>query len=288
MKGRILVASVLLGTAVIVGALRGCAAPTAPSSTCGLANDDIGRFVHVPSDAFVLGAHAMYPEERRAERVFVSGFSLQIHEVTNGQFARFVRETDYITLAERGGGSAVFSPTSAWRRDPGATWQTPEGVGSSIEGRGRHPVVHVALDDARAYAAWAGGRLPTEIEWEYAASLGLLEPERPDSGAFGPRGEARANIWNGRFPDDNSGEDGFVERAPVGCYPASRIGAFDMLGNVWEWTETPFDAGRHTMKGGSYLCAETHCHRYRVPARQGYETGFSAGHLGFRIVRDTR
>jgi formylglycine-generating enzyme required for sulfatase activity len=149
-------------------------------------------------------------------------------------------------------------------------------------------VVHVALDDARAYAAWAGGRLPTEVEWEYAASLGLDEPDRPDSGALGPRGEHRANIWQGRFPAGDSGDDGFIGRAPVGCYPPARIATFDMIGNVWEWTDTLIDAGRHTMKGGSYLCAADHCHRYRVPARQGFEDDFSAGHLGFRIVRETR
>ena len=272
----------------LVVALCGCSKPPVDvDERACLAAGAHGAFIDVPSGRFVLGAHALYPEERSPEPTLVVGFSLLAHEVTNDEFARFVEATGHRSVAESGGGSAVFA-NGRWATDASATWRTPDGAGSNLVGRGGHPVVHVALEDARAYAAWVGGRLPTEVEWEYAASLGLLEPERPDSGAIGPHGEARANIWNGTFPDEDTGADGFVGRAPVGCYPASRIGAYDMLGNVWEWTATPFDAGRHTIKGGSYLCAGNHCHRYRVPARQGYEDAFSSGHIGFRVVRDRR
>lgn len=260
-----------------------------------------GAFVAIPSGSFVLGAHAKYPEERNAQRVHVVGFWLGATEVTNDEFARFVAETGYVTAAERTGGSLLFSakapshaealppgPWRWWRLDENATWRRPDGEGSSLKGRGRHPVVHVTIEDARAYAKWAGARLPTEVEWEYAATLGLFEAERPDSGAVGPNGEFRANIWTGRFPDENTAKDGFVGRAPVGSFVRSRIGAHDMLGNVWEWTETPFGQGRHIIKGGSYLCAKTYCHRYRVPARQALEDNLGAGHVGIRLVRNTR
>lgn len=269
---------------MVVAALCACSKAPDNERPC-LADDARGVFVDVPTGRFVLGAHAMYPEERAPEPALVIGFSLLAHEVTNDEFARFVEATGHRTVAEGGRGSAVFAH-GRWRTDASATWRAPDGAGSTLVGRGSHPVVHVGLEDARAYAAWVGARLPTEVEWEYAASLGLFEPTRPDSGAIGPRGEARANIWNGPFPDEDTGADGFVGRAPAGCYPPSRIGTYDMLGNVWEWTASPFDAGRHTIKGGSYLCADSHCHRYRVPARQGHEDDFSSGHLGFRVVRD--
>lgn len=302
--GRTWSGALLTGVCVwFLGSVRALSAPAviAPPQppACAVDNEPIGEFVTVPSGSFVMGAHAKYPEERNAQRVHVVGFLLRTTEVTNDEFARFVADTGYKTSAERAGGSALFSPTAPsdtktlppgpwrwWRLDADATWRAPDGKGSNLEGRGRHPVVHVSLDDARAYAKWAGARLPTEVEWEYAASLGLFEPERPDSGAIGPNGESRANIWNGRFPDENTAKDGFVGRAPVGCFLPSRLGAYDMLGNVWEWTETPYGEGRHTIKGGSYLCAETYCHRYRVPARQGLEDHFSTGHVGIRLVRD--
>ena len=161
-------------------------------------------------------------------------------------------------------------------------------AGSDFDGLGRHPVVHVSLTDARAYAAWAGGRLPNEIEWEYAASLGLFDPDDPESGLRGPDGEIRANTWNGIFPVLNTAEDGFIGTAPVGCYRASLIGAYDMIGNVWEWTETPFGDGnpQFTIKGGSYLCGSNYCRRYRAAARESLEPDFSTAHTGFRIVKD--
>jgi sulfatase modifying factor 1 len=149
--------------------------------------------------------------------------------------------------------------------------------------------VHVTLNDARAYAEWAGGRIPTEVEWEYAASRGLFDPMDPESGVRAPDGTARANIWTGLFPVLNSRRDGFAGTAPVGCFEPGLTGAYDMIGNVWEWTDSPFAPAvpRFTIKGGSYLCSEDYCRRYRVAARESLERDFSTAHIGFRIVRDT-
>lgn len=262
---------------------------------CLVSAEHLGAFTDIPGGSFVMGADPVYRAEGPPQRVFVSPFRLQIHEVTNAQFADFVAETGYVTEAERNGGSAQFSETltpdvlmSWWRLDPGASWKTPRGAGSGLDGLENHPVVHVSLNDARAYAAWAGGRLPTEVEWEYAASLGLFDPDDPVSGMRGPGGEARANVWTGLFPIRDTGEDGYTGLAPVGCFPASLTGAYDMIGNVWEWTETPFAQAlpRVTIKGGSYLCSDSYCRRYRVAARDSMEMDFSSSHVGFRIIMD--
>jgi len=263
---------------------------------CTLGEAELGGFVDIPGGGFTMGAQALYPEEGPAQRVFVSPFQLQVHEVTNSQFAEFVAVTGYITEAERNGGSAQFQATdtptnllSWWRIDAGASWKTPGGSGTGLEGLDLHPVVHVTLNDARAYAEWAGGRIPTEVEWEYAASLGLFDPGDPESGMRSPDGEARANVWTGLFPIHDTGRDGFVGTAPVGCFPASVTGAHDMIGNVWEWTDSAFAAetDRFTIKGGSYLCSENYCRRYRVAARDSLEFDFSSAHIGFRIIRDS-
>lgn len=255
----------------------------------------VGAFVRVDGGGFVKGADGIYPEEGRPTRVFVSPFLLQVHEVTNHQFADFVEATGYVTDAERSGGSAQFVETdtpadelSWWRLDPGATWRTPGGAQTDLEGLGRHPVVHVTLADARAYAEWAGGRLPYEVEWEYAASRGLVDPEDSESGAHALDGTPRANTWDGTFPTHNTELDGYAKTAPVGCFPKTRVGAYDLIGNVWEWTQTPFGSGpeEYTLKGGSYLCGANYCRRYRPAARGRFEGDFSAAHIGFRIVKD--
>lgn len=286
--------------------VSGCNAPASDPATeekpaaCGLKDDDLGRFVMVPAGQFRKGAHAVYPEESPEMVLHVEAFEILAHEVTNAGFARFVDATGYVTLAERssaeggeGAGSAVFrmpgeraNPAEVWQLVAGATWRAPEGTGSGIAERGREPVVHVALEDAETYAVWAGGRLPTEEEWEYAASIGLPDPAVAVSGAYGPDGAPRANTWQGIFPLANAGEDGFTGRSPAGCFPPSEIGLYDMMGNVWEWTSTPYSAGNQTIKGGSYLCADNFCRRYRPAARQPQEAAFSASHVGFRIVRD--
>lgn len=262
---------------------------------CTLTVDTLGQFIDIPGGGFVMGADPLQPEEGPPQRVFVSPFQLQSHEVTNSQFAAFVAATGYVSEAERNGGSAQFQATSTpeilmswWRLDPHARWKAPGGAGSDLDGRSLYPVVHVSLNDARAYAEWAGGRLPTEVEWEYAASLGLFESNDPESGMRGPKGEARANVWTGLFPLKDTAEDGFAGLAPVGCFEPGLTGAYDMIGNVWEWTESPFALGtpRFTIKGGSFLCSDNYCRRYRAAARDSLELDFSSAHVGFRIIRD--
>lgn len=277
--------------------LGGCGAPLAvppgQSASCGLAPDAIGLMIPVDAGRFVKGEGAVYPEERDGTRVHVDGFLMLAHEVTNGEFAAFVNATGYVTDAEagiaRGGaeaGSAVFGDSGVWRLDAGATWRTPDDAGSAIDRRQMHPVVHVSLRDARAYASWAGARLPSEVEWEYAAQKGLPEAEDPASGAYDENGKPVANTWQGIFPLKDTGADGFQGTSPAGCFDAGRTGLYDMIGNVWEWTETPAGPGTHVIKGGSYLCAENFCRRYRPAARQTQEVDFSSGHIGFRIVKD--
>ena len=253
----------------------------------------------MPEGQFEKGKSPVYPEERPQETLHVGAFQLQAHEVTNDQFAAFVAATGYVTDAERsaeqggpGAGSAVFRhPEGAlsgnpWALVSGATWRAPEGPGSSIEGEGQIPVVHVSHADAAAYAAWAGGRLPSEVEWEYAASLGLPNPSDQKSGAFDGDMRPVANTWQGMFPMTNTRADGFEGLAPVGCFAPSQIGLFDMIGNAWEWTSTPYRDGQYTIKGGSFLCAPNFCRRYRPAARQPQDTDFSTNHIGFRIARD--
>ena len=285
------------GLVLLAGCARDGGADGGTGAVCVTGGVETGSFVEVPAGAFTKGADALYPEEEPALRLVMSGFRIQAHEVTNGQFARFVGATGYITEAEKnadpdkpGAGSAVFVFAAGrggeWQLVPGATWKTPEGPGSSIETRMAHPVVHVSPDDARAYAAWAGGRLPEEHEWEYAAHLGLISPQDQTSSAYDVDGRPVANTWQGVFPVLNTGEDGFDGTAPVGCFGRDRLGLADMMGNVWELTATPFGDGSMTIKGGSYLCADNFCRRYRPAARQPQETGFSASHVGFRIVQD--
>ncbi len=285
--------------ALLAAAAAAALSPTLTGSAgtgraCALGAADVGGFVDIPGGGFVMGADPVFPEEGPPRRVLVSPFRLQAHEVTNGQFAAFVAATGYVTEAERSGGSARFRRSdtpevfrSWWTLDADASWRRPEGAGSDLAGRDLHPVVHVTLEDARAYAAWAGGRLPTEVEWEYAASLGLFDPADPESGVRAPDGAARANVWTGLFPVINSRRDGFAGTAPVGCYEPGLTGAYDMIGNVWEWIDSPFapSVPRFTIKGGSYLCGESYCRRYRVAARESFEADFGTAHIGFRIVR---
>jgi formylglycine-generating enzyme required for sulfatase activity len=279
-------------------------APDAPAQvseapTCGLASDQIGQFVTLPEGGFDMGANGIYPEEGPPRTVHVASFAIQIHEVTNRQFQQFVAETGFVTDAERtsasrdpGGGSGMFRQTGdrdnpgGWMLMRGATWKTPAGPGSDLAGKLDQPVVHVSLQDAEAYAKWAGGRLPTEEEWEYAAMLGMPDPADNVSGAYDAEGHPVANTWQGIFPVINDVADGFAEAAPAGCFPASRIGTYDMIGNVWEWTATPYGPRQNMIKGGSFLCAENFCKRYRGAARQGQDIDFSSNHIGFRIVRD--
>ncbi|MEO0342439.1 MAG: SUMF1/EgtB/PvdO family nonheme iron enzyme [Pseudomonadota bacterium] len=268
------------------------------STSCGLKLDEMGQFTTIPAGSFVKSNSPVYPEEGNSIRVHVEAFEILQHEVTNRQFAKFVSETHYITDAEidrNGGGSALFLESSTpadrrswWQLSKDTTWMLPEGSnGPSYEELQDHPVVHVSLRDAKAYAKWAGGRIPYEVEWEYAASLGLPNPDRPDSGTFNDDGKPIANVWNGIFPIQNTADDGFAGTAPVGCFESSRINTFDMIGNVWEWTQTPFGGSpQFTIKGGSFLCSDSYCQRFRPAAREAQDADFSTQHIGFRIVKD--
>ncbi len=295
--------------------------------------------VWIPGGTFTMGSDTGYPEEAPAHEVSVDGFWMSVHEVTNRQFANFVEETGYVTVAERPmnpadfpgvpaealvPSSVVFVPpesadlrgaiTQWWKIVPGANWRHPEGPGSSIEDRMDHPVVHVAYEDAEAYAKWAGGRLPTEAEWERAARGGLEGKTYAWGDELQPDGKTMANTWQGRFPVENDEGDGFYRTAPVGSYPPNGYRLQDVAGNVWEWTsdwyspsyyrestgmhnpqgppqEKSFDPSepglaKRTTRGGSFLCADNYCRRYRPAARSPVTPDTGTSHIGFRIVMD--
>jgi formylglycine-generating enzyme required for sulfatase activity len=238
--------------------------------------------------------------------------------VTNAQFATFVKATGHVTGAETFGVSAVFhlafqgrpadvvnrvAATPWWLAVRGASWRTPEGPGSDIARRQNHPVVHVSWDDAEAYCAWAGQRLPTEAEWEYAARGGLAQRRFAWGDELTPRGRWQCNIWQGNFPTRNSEEDGYLTTAPVKSYRANGFGLWQMAGNVWEWCADWFDPAYYAaspsesptgpgggeakvMRGGSYLCHDSYCHRYRVAARSSNTPESTAANIGFRCAND--
>lgn len=258
--------------------------------------------VKIAGGNFLMGADPHYPEEGPPRRMTVKAFWIDAHELTNAEFARFVKATGYRTVAERAPpplpeappdmrmpGSAVFAPPDGddprwWRWVVGAQWRHPRGLSESITGRDREPVVQIAYADAEAYARWAGKRLPTEAEWEYAALAGAKAlPEPVDA-----KGVPQANYYQGVFPERDLGLDGYQGRAPVGCFKPNAWGLYDMIGNVWEWTSTPASARSDTgvIKGGSYLCAANYCARYRPAARQFEERGLGTDHIGVRFVSD--
>jgi formylglycine-generating enzyme len=272
--------------------------------------------IRVTGGDFTMGAEGTYFEEGPAFATSVNDFWMAQHEVTNTEFAEFVDATGYATLAERGiensstgefiPGSAVFAPHVSdkpvnpfagwWIFMNDANWRQPEGPDSNLDGRQQHPVVHIAYEDAEAYAAWKGHSLPTEAQFEYAAQGSL----RRDS-----TGTHQSNTWQGLFPFQHDAQDGFTGTAPVGCYSANERGLYDLIGNVWEWTETPwftnhgfpdkekypqgYDSNQPgepvaVIKGGSYLCAPNYCMRYRPEARQAQSKGLGTSHIGFRTV----
>lgn len=248
-------------------------------------------------------------------QVSVSPLLMDATAVSNAEFGAFVRAYGWVTLAERFGWSFVFNgllPTALsevpsvtaapwWRQVQGADWRHPEGPQSDLEGRGDHPVVHVSWRDARAYARWAGKRLPTEAEWEYAARGGLIQARYPWGAEREPGGEHRMNVWQGRFPNRNTIVDGWYGTAPVKEFEPNDYGLFNMTGNVWEWCSDWFSPAWHyasdginptgpargerkVLRGGSYLCHESYCNRYRVAARSSNTSDSSAGNTGFRCV----
>jgi len=260
--------------------------------------DGAGAMAWVPGGETWIGSDAFQPEEQPVRKVRVDGFWIDRHEVTNAQFAEFVRRTGYVTHAERDGrGGVVFAPPARpasspwWRIDPQASWRRPAGAKGPAADPSL-PVVQVTHADALAYARWRGGDLPTEAEWERAARGGLVGKDYVWGDDPRPGGKPAANHWQGVFPVKDTAEDGFPGLAPVGCFRANGYGVYDMAGNAWEWVQDPWPRelggapeGAHIIKGGSYLCADDYCLRYRPAARQPGEPALGASHTGFRIVR---
>lgn len=298
--------------------------------------------IPIAGGRFMMGSDHHYPEEAPARPVIVDPFWIDVTPVTNAQFAEFVDETGYRTLAEHAPdprsypdldeafaapGSLVFRKTDApvplvdpgqwWRFVPGADWRRPWGPESSADALLDHPVVQVAYEDAMAYAAWAGKDLPTEAEWEFAGRGGLDGAEFGWGDALAPDGRMMANYWQGLFPFANQMLDGYERTSPVGTYPANGYGLLDMIGNVWEWTKDWYGAprgtqpssccatrnprgarrtesyepgyerasvGRKVLKGGSHLCAEAYCRRYRPAARHPQSVDSPTSHIGFRCI----
>ena len=298
----------------------------------------------IPPGEFSMGTQeAMFEDTRPIHRVAVDAFWMDKTEVTNEQFSKFVQATGYVTVAEKKPraedfpgvppeklvpGSIVFTPPDAavplndymqwWSYVEGANWRHPEGPRSDLKGREKHPVVHIAWEDANAYAKWAGGRLPTEAEFEWAARGGLDRKKYPWGDEFNEGNKFHANTFQGHFPNKNTDEDGFLATAPVGSFEANSFGLFDVAGNVWEWCSDwyrsdyyqtlavqgqlaknpagpsdsfdPNEPGvpKRVTKGGSFLCTDQYCSRY-MPGGRGKEApDTGTNHLGFRLVRDTK
>ncbi len=312
----------------------------APSGMVWITGGEFSMGTEDPRTLAYCGSDPM-PDARPIHRVDVDGFWIDRTEVTNDQFAAFVEATGYVTIAERVpkaedfpgappeklvAGSIVFQPTLEpvplddqlrwWIYVPGACWKHPEGPSSSIVGRGRYPAVHIAYDDAEAYAKWAGKRLPTEAEWEFAARGGLEGQPFSWGSELKPGGRWMANIWQGRVPVLDSGDDGFKGIAPVEQFPPNGFGLYDMAGNVWEWCsdwyrpdtyarslrttklainpkgpDSGFDPAepgqaKRVQRGGSFLCTDQYCTRYMVGTRGKGEVTSASNHVGFRCVKD--
>lgn len=274
---------------------------------------DLDGMALIPAGVFRMGCDRDEGEpadgERPSRQVSLPAFRIDRCAVSNDAFAAFVQATGYISVAEEAGWSFVFAgllpadagPTAAvadapwWRQVHGACWHRPEGPGSSLDGRGRHPVVHVSWFDAQAYAQWAGKRLPTEAEWECAARGGLEGRRYAWGDELTPDGRHHCNIWQGCFPGLNTAEDGHVGTAPVDAFAPNGHGLYNVCGNVWEWCDSPFSTRLHAphgvamqrvIRGGSYLCHDSYCNRYRVAARSGNDPLASTGHMGFRCAAD--
>ncbi len=339
MKNHILLilAVVLIALAMLVMMDRTTRTITSTSKTSFQCTTPEESEVWIEGGIFTMGSDDSYREEMPAHSVKLDGYWMDTHEVSNVQFAQFVKETGYITVAERmpdpkefvgvppemmKPGSVLFTPpgkgermTSWWTYVPGVNWKHPEGLTSSIENKPDFPVVHIAFEDAQAYADWAGRSLPTEAQYEFAARSKKEKERYAWGGAeLAPNNQYKANTWQGLFPIQNTKEDGYEGIAPVACYEANDYGVYDLIGNVWEWTGDWY-APRHdpkdnvnpqgvsqdksydknnvgypvrTIKGGSYLCAPNYCKRYRPAARHAQDTGLGTGHIGFRTVLNTK
>jgi formylglycine-generating enzyme required for sulfatase activity len=320
----------------------GGAPSQAPKGMVWIPGGEFSMGANDPPDMDEVGMKAT-EDARPVHRVYVDGFFMDKTDVTNAQFAEFVKVTKYVTVAERKprqedyptappenlvAGSVVFSPPDHavpltdhfqwWSYVPGANWRHPSGPASDIKGKDNLPVVQIAYADAEAYAKWAGKRLPTEAEWEFAARGGLTGKPFVWGDSFRPNGKWMANTHQGHFPDHDSGEDGYVGIAPVAQYPANGYGLYDMAGNVWQWTSDWYrpdyyqqlastgdvarnpkgpnasydpaepDQPKKVHRGGSFLCTDQYCSRYIVGTRGKGEVSTGTNHLGFRCVKDGR
>ena len=292
------------------------------------ANGSVEGMALVPGGEFLMGTEdpGGFPAdgEGPVRSVHVNSFYIDTCAVTNTEFEQFARETGYRTDAERFGWSFVFhmfvgakarrtaeqaaAEAPWWWVINGAYWRRPDGPGSNLKQRWNHPATHISWNDATAYCQWAGKRLPTEAEWEYAARGGLSQKRYAWGDELTPGGQHQCNIWQGAFPDDNSADDGYKGTAPVDAYEPNGYGLYNVAGNVWEWTRDWFSPTFHiemghisgprdnpqgppsgtskTIRGGSYLCHDSYCNRYRVAARTSNTPDSSTGNLGFRCVRD--
>ncbi len=276
------------------GIVAASAAPEERYAACGTPDGQ----VYVAGGVTPIGEDG---DGRPGVLVNVPGFWIDRHEVTNRQFATFVRKTGHRTQAEREGMGAVFVQPPAvsglgdaaqwWRFVKDADWRHPTGP-SRTAAAPDVPVVQVTFEDAQAYARWAGGRLPTEVEWERAARGDQHQPVDPARWAYDASGKPLANTWQGLFPFVAQPEDGYPGLAPVGCFPANPQGLHDLIGNAWEWTITPVvgvvgdGPGRRVLKGGSFLCAFNYCANFRPAGWQAQEEDLPTSHIGFRVVRD--
>lgn len=282
----------------------------------------ISTLTMLPAGTFAMGSEDddvnPMDGEGPVRDVHVDAFAIDTITVSNARFATFVKATGYVTDAERYGWSFVFhllvppqinhaidrapAETPWWLPVDGAHWRAPEGPGSSVGDRQSHPVIHVSWNDAQAYCAWAGCRLPTEAEWEYAARGGLPHARFPWGDELTPRGKHRCNVWQGQFPTVNTAEDGWIGTAPVTSFAPNGYGLYNTSGNVWEWCADWFSPTWHltasrdnpagppngearVMRGGSYLCHRSYCNRYRVAARTSNTPDSSSGNIGFRVAR---
>ncbi len=272
--------------------------------------------VAIPAGDYQVGSDRFYPEESPPRQVSIDSFEIDLAPVTNAEFQQFVDATGYQTVSERPPDptlypdlppeeqipeSVVFipppptvdrsQPLSWWALIAGADWRHPQGPDTSLDGLMQHPVVHVAFEDALAYADWAGKRLPSADEWEIAARGGLVDQDYAWGSEKTPEGRWLANVWQGPFPWVNQETDGWFWTSPVGSFPANGYGLVDVCGNVWEWTSTPYavpdgEQERRVIKGGSFLCADNYCHRFRPSALMGQTLDTATCHMGFRCAVD--